>query len=72
MADDKQWRRAAVRRFAATAAVAVIGIVLVLVASGPVEVVGAALIGIAVTVAVSLMFLEVGYSEDRARERGEQ
>ena len=72
MADDKEWRRAAARRFAATGAVAVVGIVLVLVASGAADVVGAALIGIAVTVAVSLMFLEVGYSEDRARKRGEQ
>ena len=72
MADDKEWRRAAARRFAVTGAVAVAGIVLVLVASGAADVVGAALIGIAVTAAVSLMFLEVGYSEDRARKRGEQ
>ena len=71
-ADDKDWRRAALRRFLATLAIAVVGAVLVLATSGTVELIGAALIGLAATVAVSLAFLEVGYSEDRARERGEQ
>ena len=32
---------------------------------------GGGLIGVAITVAVSLVFLEVGESEDRARARGE-
>ena len=72
MADDKEWRRAAARRFALALAIALVGVVLVLATSGTAELVGAALLGLAVTVAVSLAFLEVGLSEDRARERGEQ
>jgi amino acid permease len=72
MADDKDWRRAALRRFLVPIAMAVAGIALVLATSGTAELVGAAVIALAVTVAVSLAFLEVGYSEDRARERGEQ
>ena len=50
----------------------VAGIVVVLVGSGAtVDIVGAGIIAVAATVAVSLAFLEVGLSEDRARERGE-
>jgi hypothetical protein len=51
--------------------IAVIGIVLVLAGSGTVAIVGWGLVAIALTVAISLVFLEVGYSEDRARARGE-
>ena len=71
-ADDKDWRRAAARRFLVPLALAVVGAVLVLAASGTAELIGAGLIALAATIAVSLAFLEVGYSEDRARERGEQ
>jgi hypothetical protein len=39
--------------------------------STTVDIVGAGIIAVAFTVAVSLAFLEVGLSEDRARERGE-
>ena len=50
----------------------VAGIVVVLAGSSTtVDIVGSGLIAVAVTVAVSLAFLEVGLSEDRARERGE-
>ena len=52
--------------------IAVVGVVLVIAASGTMEIVGAGVIGVAAVVAISLAFLEVGYSEDRARERGEQ
>ena len=72
MADDKDWRKAALRRFLVPIAMTVLGIALVLATSGTAELVGATVIALAATVAVSLAFLEVGYSEDRARERGEQ
>jgi hypothetical protein len=50
----------------------VAGIVVVLAGSSTTaDIVGGAIIAVAVTVAVSLAFLEVGLSEDRARERGE-
>jgi hypothetical protein len=48
-----------------------LGIVLVLLPSETLGFVGIGVIGIAITVTVSLVFLEVGESEDRARERGE-
>ena len=47
------------------------GIVVVIVGSGVADVVGGGLMALALVVAVSLAFLEVGLSEDRARERGE-
>jgi len=53
-------------------ALLVAGIVVVLAGSSTTAgIVGGGLIAVAVTVAVSLAFLEVGLSEDRARERGE-
>ena len=51
--------------------IAVIGVILVIAGSGTVAIVGGGLIGVAAVLAVSLGFLEVGYSEDRARDRGE-
>jgi hypothetical protein len=50
-------------------ALLVAGAVLVLAADGVVAIIGWGVIGIAFTVAVSLVFLEVGLSEDRERER---
>ena len=47
------------------------GIAVVAVADGTAEIIGGGIIAIAATVAISLAFLEVGYSEDRARARGE-
>ena len=52
-------------------AILVVGVVVVAVGDGTVEIVGGGIIALAVTIAISLAFLEVGYSEDRARARGE-
>jgi hypothetical protein len=68
----EQWQRAALRRATVPAILAVAGIVLLLVAGDGVgAIVGWGIVGIAATLALSLAFLEVGYSEDRARARGE-
>ncbi|MBA2297020.1 MAG: hypothetical protein H0W14_03150 [Actinobacteria bacterium] len=64
-----EWRRAAAVRFVVPVALAVVGAVLAAVADGTLRIVGWGVIAIAVTVAISLVFLEVGYSEDRARAR---
>jgi hypothetical protein len=72
MTGGKDWRRAAARRFLVPLAIAIAGIVVVAVSSGTAEIVGGGLIAVAVTIAISLAFLEVGYSEDRAREREER
>jgi hypothetical protein len=72
MTEDKDWRRAARRRFLVPLAIAVIGIALIAATSGVAQIVGGGVLAVAVVVAISLVFLEVGYSEDRARERGEQ
>ncbi len=69
MTSGKDWRRAAARRFLVPLAIAIAGIVVVAISSGTAEIVGGGLIALAVTIAISLAFLEVGYSEDRARER---
>ena len=65
----EQWRRAAAARFAVPVALALAGAVLATVAEGTLRIVGGGVIATAVTVAISLVFLEVGYSEDRARAR---
>jgi hypothetical protein len=64
-------RRRPAPRWLLPPVVAVVGVVLVLATSGTMEIVGAGVIGVAAVVAISLAFLEVGYSEDRARARGE-
>jgi hypothetical protein len=64
-------RRRPAPRWLLPPVIAVVGVVLVLVTSGTMEIVGAGVIGVAAVVAVSLAFLEVGYSEERARARGE-
>ena len=69
MSSQPDWRAAAKRRAIVPAVLAVIGLVLVAVADGTVRIVGVVVLGIAVTVAISLVFLEVGLSEDRERER---
>jgi hypothetical protein len=59
-------------RWLVPVALLVAGIAVVLAGSSTiVDIVGAGIIAVAFTVAVSLAFLEVGLSEDRARERGE-
>ena len=52
-------------------ALLVIGVVVIIAGSGVADAVGGGIIAAALVVAVSLAFLEVGLSEDRARERGE-
>jgi hypothetical protein len=70
-AEHRGWRAAAARRMLAPVAIAVAGIVLVVAGDGgTLAIVGWGVVGLALTVAVSLVFLEVGYSEDRARARG--
>jgi hypothetical protein len=66
---DEGWRRAAARRFLVPLAVAAAGIVLVAGWAGVVRIIGWGVIAIAIVIALSLVFLEVGYSEDRARAR---
>src|SRR3954447_8998295 len=63
------WRAAAKRRFAVLLGVIVVGVVLAAAASGTLQLVGVGLLSIAAVGAVSLVFLEIGYSEVRARQR---
>jgi len=69
MTEDKDWRRAAARRFVVPLAIALVGLVLILATSGIAEIVGGGVVAVAVTIAVSLVFLEVGLSEDRERDQ---
>ncbi len=64
-------RRRPTARWLLPPVIALVGVALILATSGTLEIVGAGVIGVAAVVALSLAFLEVGYSEDRARERGE-
>jgi hypothetical protein len=64
-------RRRPAPRWLLPPVIAVVGVALILATSGTLEIVGAGVIGVAAVVALSLAFLEVGYSVDRARERGE-
>jgi hypothetical protein len=66
---DRAVRRAAARRFAVPLVIAAAGIILIVAAEGAAWVIGWGVLAVAVTVAISLVFLEVGYSEDRARDR---
>jgi hypothetical protein len=68
-AERRQRRRAATRRFLVPLAIAALGIVLIATRSETVSIIGWGTFAVAVTVAVSLIFLEIGYSEDRARAR---
>ena len=62
--------RASIRRFAAVAVLCVAGLVVVLATRGRTgDLVGWGLVAIGLIGAVSLIFLEVGLSEDRDRER---
>jgi hypothetical protein len=68
-AADRGWRRTAARRFLMPVAVAVAGSVLIAAWAGVARIIGWGIVGVAITIALSLVFLEVGYSEDRARAR---
>jgi hypothetical protein len=58
---------ATARRFAAPAAILVAGAVMIVVFAGTARIIGAGVIAVGLTLALSVLFLEVGYSEDRAR-----
>jgi Flp pilus assembly protein TadB len=64
-----EWQRAALRRAILPFVILVIGCVLVLATHRFWSYVGWAVIGTALVIAISLVFLEIGYSEDRERER---
>jgi hypothetical protein len=66
---DESWRRAAARRFAVAAAIAAAGIVVIVASSGTGRIIGWGVLGVGLVVAISLVFLEIGYSEDRERAR---
>jgi hypothetical protein len=66
---DQASHRTAARRFLVPVAVAVAGIVLIAAWAGVVRIIGWGVVAVAITIALSLVFLEVGYSEDRARAR---
>jgi len=69
---DTRWRRAARRRLLVPLAIAVVGIALMTSRSDTVSIIGWGTFAVAITVAISLIFLEIGYSEDRARAREER
>ena len=63
------WKRAALRRMVWPALIFVIGLAIVIAAGdGDLLIIGSGVMGVGVTVFVALVFLEVGYSEDRERE----
>jgi hypothetical protein len=66
---EPSWRRAAARRFAVAAAIAAAGIVVIVASSGTGRIIGWGVLGVGLVVAISLVFLEIGYSEDRERAR---
>jgi hypothetical protein len=68
-ADDVDWGPAARRRFLVPAAIGVAGIVVIVATSGVARIAGWAVLAVACVIAVSLVFLEIGYSEERARAR---
>ena len=66
------WKRAAVRRALVVLLLALVGLVLAFATDGTASDVGYGLFGIAFVLALSLAFLEFGFSEDRARAREER
>lgn len=60
------------RRFLVPLVIAVAGIAVVLVSDGTARIVGWGIFSLAAVIAVSLVFLEIGYSEDRERERAQE
>ena len=62
------WPRRAARRAVLPLLVAVAGFVLVLIGKDDtLGIIGWGVVGVGVTIAIALVFLEVGYSEDRER-----
>ena len=68
-AEERGWRRAAALRFLVPLVIAAAGIVLIAADDRTVSAIGWGVFGVAITVAISLVFLEIGYSEDRDRSR---
>lgn len=66
---EHDWRRAAARRALVPLAVVIAGLLVAALTSGTWEAVGFGIFGVGAVLAVSLFFLEVGYSEDRERAR---
>ena len=66
---EEDWRRPAARRFAAAAAITIAGAVVAAMAGGTPALIGWAILGVGLVLVVSLVFLEVGYSEDRERRQ---
>ena len=68
MPEPVDWRRRAARRALWPMLLAVAGFVVVLIGKDDtLGIVGWGIVGLGVTIAISLVFLEVGYSEDRER-----
>ncbi len=66
--DPIDWRRRAARRAMWPLLIALAGFVVVLFGKdGTLGIIGWGIVGAGVTVAIALVFLEVGYSEDRER-----
>jgi hypothetical protein len=63
----EEWKRAALRRAIVPVVLIAVGAVIASVTSDTAQAVGFGVFGVGCVVAVSLFFLEVGYSEDRAR-----
>ena len=62
------WRRRAARRSVWPLVLAAIGFVIVLIGKDDtLGIVGWGVVGVGITIAIALVFLEVGYSEDRER-----
>jgi hypothetical protein len=69
---DHAWRGPALRRLLVPIAIAIPGIVLTATTDGVVFAIGWGLIGVALVIALSLAFLEVGLSEERQRAADER
>lgn len=68
MPERIDWKRRALRRALWPMLIALAGFVVVLIGKDDtLGIIGWAIVGAAVTVAIGLVFLEVGYSEDRER-----
>jgi hypothetical protein len=67
MSEPHDWRRAARRRFIVPVVIAIAAVVAGLLTTGVAQIIAWSLFAVALTLAISLVFLEVGLSEDRAR-----
>ena len=69
MPEPIDWRKRAARRSILPLLVAVAGFVVVLIGKDDtLGIIGWGVVGLGITIAIGLVFLEVGYSEDRERE----